>query len=130
MAMTKKEMKQDIDNKTKCMIDSYALVLANVEKMFEDAEFSVEQVEIVKRADMFWNIALQRVDRDETEIKRQTELMELEKIQEANFAKQNNMMSVKPQIKTKSPCQQRADDDAKLIAELKAGAEAIIEMNK
>ena len=128
--MTKKEMKQDIDNKTKCMIDSYALVLANVEKMFETSEFSIDQIEIAKRADMFWNIALQRVDRDEAETKRQTELMELEKTQEANFAKQNNMMSVAPQIKTKSPCQKRADEDAKIIAELRAGAEAIIEMSK
>ena len=58
-------MKQEIDSKTKCMIESYYSVLKNTKEMINAADLEVADDEVLKRSDMFWTIAMQRIDKEQ-----------------------------------------------------------------
>ena len=99
------ELKKTIETKTECMIESYSAVLNKTALMFRESMASdVQADEIAKRADMFWNIALQRA----------TQPMP-----------QQQMM---PQgMPRKSPCQEKAEKQSKIIEEEKNINKIVIE---
>ena len=107
--MNEQEMMEDlkfaIQNKTECMIESYGEVIKKTAKMFRSSDIrNISDDEIAKRADMFWNIALQRA----------TQPMP-----------QQQMM---PQgMPRKSPCQEKAEKQSKIIEEEKNINKIVIE---
>lgn len=121
-------MKSVISNKTECMIDSYSSVLNKTEKMFQRVGmYNLEQVEVVKRADMFWNIAFNKVVKDREDEIRNAERREIEA--RKNISTQNKNMSntisqeqMEVMMKSqnsgnppvKSPCQEKAEREHKL----------------
>ena len=133
VAHAREEMKRELIEKTTCMIDSYAQVLDNVVIMFRDSKTGgLESTEAAQRADMFWNIALQRIDKEEQEAKRINEQRRNEYIQsQRNSAMppmpQSQPMPPMPETGRKSPCQERAERDAKIIEDLKAENDKVVE---
>ena len=108
----REEMKKELVSKTDCMIDSYLKVLNNVVIMFRDSKTGgLESSEVAQRADMFWNIALRRMDREEQEAK-----ILIEQRRNEYLASQNSGQA-SPQVKSskKTPCQERAERNAKKI---------------
>ena len=108
------EMKSMIAGKTKCMIESYAGVLANTKKALEAERGSmIKDDEIMKRADMFWNIALQKIDQD----KRPTQNQGKQRPQ----PRPNNGMNPMPKNDgQESPCAKKSRQAAEKIATLEA----------
>ncbi len=104
-------MKEIIELKSECMIDSYSKVLAGTKDMLNEyfsEENELDSSEIAKRADMFWNIALQRVDREKQEASQQMQM-------------QNQMPpTMQAQRPTESPCAKKAKENAEKIATLEA----------
>jgi hypothetical protein len=100
-------MKNMMADKTDCMIASYGAVLSKTRgMMFAALDGQLEDKEIAQRADMFWNIALQRIDK---------ELSQARKIEDGT-----------PQAyrEGETPCQKRAREDAQRIAALEAKIKA------
>ena len=104
-------MKEIIELKSECMIDSYSKVLAGTKDMLNEhfsEENELDSSEIAKRADMFWNIALQRVDREKQEASQQMQMSQ---------QMPQTMQTPRP---TESPCAKKAKENAKKIATLEA----------
>ena len=132
VAHAREEMKKELVSKTDCMIASYSKVLNNVATMFRNSKTGgLESSEVAQRADMFWNIALQRMDREEQEAKRVREQRqnEFEQAQRSGMPPmpQGQPMPPMPEAGRKTPCQERAERDAKIIEELKAKNDKVVE---
>jgi len=116
------EMKQMLKEKTTCMIASYKDVLDNTAKMFRDTDArDVSDDEIAKRADMFWTIALQKIEREHGEaFARQAALRNGEPValDPAVVAQYNKRAMEQQQGET--PCAKRARESAEKIAALQA----------
>ena len=128
----REEMKKELVSKTDCMIDSYSKVLNNVATMFRNSKTGgLESSEVAQRADMFWNIALQRMDREEQEAKRLNEQRNNDYMQSQRsgqvMQQQGQPMPPMSQAGKKTPCQERAERDAKIIADLKAENDKVVE---
>ena len=92
------ELKKAIAEKTECMIGSYRAVLDKTALMFRGSVVSdIQADEIAKRADMFWNIALQKATQPQ---------------------QQSMPQGMPPQNQQKSPCQKKADDKDAIIRDL------------
>ena len=112
------KMKSEIKLKTECMIDSYGEVYENVRKMFKESMMDTPEVnEVIKRTDMFWNIAFQNV-------KKEYEMQNAIINQPPNSmgGTHNAPVGFPPGFPTnksgkKSPCQERAERDKKIIDE-------------
>ncbi len=120
------EMKEMIESKTDCMIESYGEVLKKTAQMFIDSGIVLlGNEETYKRADMFWNIALQRIDKEVNEAKAKVE-------QEERMKQQMQMQGMPPQGMPQSfpvghppegkesPCAKKARESAEKIVTLEA----------
>jgi len=124
IAKAREDMKTELVSKAQCMIDSYADVLQATGEMFGKSKAKkITDEEIAKRADMFWNISLQRLDRDEQENKRKFE----QEQQMTTAMSGNPMPQNQPMPSGKSPCQERAERDAKIIEDLKNSKDLVVE---
>ena len=105
------EMKKAISMKTKCMIESYGEVLESTKSMIESKVGKmVTDDEILKRADMFWNIALQKIDQDKNQMNRGPN----------GGPRPQNMPSNQPMPSSESPCAKKQREAAAKIATLEA----------
>ena len=130
----RENMKKELVDKAQCMIDSYNLVLNSTANMFRSSQArNVTDSEIVTRTDMFWNMSLQRIDMEDQEAKRLSEKRQHEYThvhgsgQVVTAMPQGQPMHDQSIPVRKSPCQERAERDAKKIAELEAEKSKTIE---
>ena len=112
------EMKQAIKDKTGCMIQSYSDVLDGTAKMFREVSDEISVDEIAKRADMFWNIALQRIDKEHA-------IAEQERQQAKQMMQRTTMPQGMPPMHRdpnapESPCAKKARESAEKIKALEA----------
>ncbi len=123
--MTKEEtelhetMKTMITDKTDCMINSYQDVLNKTRTMidFVLGDDTTTEEEILKRADMFWNIALQRIDKEEQQ-RQQQEYAMMQQQNQQHMPPQNMPQGMPPQ--GESPCAKKSREAAEKIAVLEA----------
>ncbi len=125
------EMKTMITDKTDCMIESYGKVLNETARMFRRSDIkNASDEEVAKRADMFWNIALQRIDNDKKDVMREAERKEEYKRRTMSMPISTmpdlpsdtmtvNMPMNMPNQK-ESPCAKKSREAAEKIAELEA----------
>jgi len=118
------EMKEMIEDKTECMIESYSEVLGKTINMMSSHFIDVYELsspEIAKRADMFWNIALQRIESDKKDVARELE-------RKADIERRKLTMPDMPPMTNEpidiggreSPCAKKARESAEKIAKLEA----------
>ena len=114
------EMKQVIADKTKCMIESYSGVLAETKKSLE-AELGsmIKDDEIMKRADMFWNIALQKMDKEKA-LAQNSQMMPQQGMPQGMMPQGQRGMPPEMMQGQESPCAKKAREAAAKIATLEA----------
>ncbi len=103
-------MKELVKDKTDCMIESYKDVLFKTQIEIEQIVGSVTPEEILKRADMFWGMALQRIDREQVQ---QNQQMQNQQMMPPQNQRDNN-------AKGESPCAKRTREANEKIAVLEA----------
>ena len=122
------EMKTMIADKTECMIESYGKVLDKTAKMFNEAEtqhginMAMLGSEVAKRADMFWNIALQRIEKDQNKVEQEKQMIKQQQ-QRSSMIPQQGMppMDMSQMQRTgETPCAKKARESAEKIATLEA----------
>lgn len=124
------EMKSIMKDKTECMLDSYLELLGKVDKgitkTLRDTGASAEGSEILKRADMFWHTALQKIEKEQAESKRKIE-DDKNKAMQAQMQPQMSPMNMPmnhnkmpPVYPTESPCAKKARESAEKVATLEA----------
>ena len=134
------EMKDMIKMKTECMIESYGEVLKKTDTMFNTILVDGHEVsspEIAKRADMFWNIALQKIESERKDAIRVEEQMEKINREEIRRSRQMPGTQVTPdmneviseeefhkmmnqQNQGESPCAKKSRESAEKIVQLEA----------
>ncbi len=112
------EMKKNIQNKTECMIDSYAEVLKNTRRIISDITGSDDPAEVMKRADMFWNIALQRIDKEQEVVTSQ--MMPSRRDMSARTGGSVAPIMGRGKTSRETPCAKKARESAEKIATLEA----------
>ena len=125
------EMKTMIADKTDCMIESYGKVFTKTKKMFiialENGDTLLSQEEVAKRTDMFWNIALQRIESDKKDVMREAERKAEAERRSMTMPTMPPGMSMPPfdmpmdmSPPQESPCAKKSRESAEKIAELEA----------
>ena len=124
----KNEMKKSINDRASCMLDSYTTILAKTkDEIYDTIGYDIEPAEILKRTDMFFNLALQRMDREIAEIKQDKIAKEAREAQELRQEQAMNMptMPIMPEGMPpgsfpESPCAKKAREAAEKITVLEA----------
>ena len=102
------EMKTMIASKTKCMIESYGDALDETKKVLESKLGKmITDEDILKRTDMFWNIAIQRIDKETQEAK-------------MNISRNMPPRNIPTANSAESPCAKKSRIAAEKINELEA----------
>lgn len=119
------ETKAILKSKTDCMVESYGEVLTKTEQMFEAslAGHGIDGSEITKRADMFWNIALQKIEKEQQEVKvklEQEEHMKMQQMQMQRMPPQGMPPMGSDGKPIESPCAKKARESAEKVVELEA----------
>ena len=122
------ELKKTIETKTECMIGSYDKVLNNTAIMFDKYGSDISIDEVAKRADMFWNIALQRIDKEHQEAKIKHDQ---EKLMQQKAMQQSHVTSMpRDPNAPESPCAKKARESAEKIKALEAELQKDIDKAK